>query len=189
MTPVRASEVLTLVRAFDPNGDARADDSVRRMVALLEQASDPFDRTAYEPGHMTASAVVLSPERDRVLLVHHRRLGRWLQPGGHVEPEDATMVHAARREVIEETGVRLADGAAHVVAVDVHPIPAARGEPPHYHHDVMFRLQAADEALAPPGRSVARWCPVSGLEHYDVDEPLQRAVAAALALPFENREV
>src|SRR6476659_4087444 len=76
-----------------------------RMLALCG-ASEPFSRAAFTPGPFTASAFVLSPDRRRLLVVFHRKLGRWLQPGGHIEPSDASIVDAARREVEEETGVR-----------------------------------------------------------------------------------
>ena len=142
------ADVSALLDAFDPGRDARATRSVARMRDLLYRSSAPFDRTSYEPGHVTASGVVLSPDRASVLLVYHRRLRRWLQPGGHIEPDDATVVAAASREVLEETGIEVAGGKiAVVVGVHVHPIPAARGEPPHWHHDVALAFRARDTRL------------------------------------------
>jgi 8-oxo-dGTP pyrophosphatase MutT (NUDIX family) len=117
---------------------------VASMLALLASGADPFSRQRVEPGHFTASAFVLCPERRRVLLIHHRKLGRWLQPGGHVEPGDGDLLAAAEREVIEETGVRLAARlGAGIFDVDVHPIPASPKIGAHRHFDVRYAFLAA----------------------------------------------
>ncbi|WP_327369748.1 NUDIX hydrolase [Streptomyces sp. NBC_01217] len=93
-------------------------------------------------GHLTASALVIDPERGRVLLTLHRKLQMWLQMGGHCEPQDTTLAAAALREATEESGISgltlLAGGP---VRLDRHPIPA----PCHWHLDVQYA------ALAPSG--------------------------------------
>jgi len=174
------NDVLQLLDRFTPDDDEHAKESVRRTRDLLRRATDPFDRSHFTPGHMTASAVVLAEDHKRVLLVYHERLARWLQPGGHVEPGDDTIADTARREVLEETGVVLLERLPHIVGVDVHPIPAAQGEPPHYHHDIVFRLHAASEELRTPPGQRARWCHIRELRRY-ADDPLVRAVARATA--------
>ncbi|MFF3242681.1 NUDIX hydrolase [Streptomyces sp. NPDC002870] len=97
---------------------------------------------ACEAGHVTASALVVEPERGRVLLTLHRKLGIWLQMGGHCEPGDATLADAAMREATEESGIRgltlLPRGP---VRLDRHAIPA----PCHWHLDVQYA------AMAPAG--------------------------------------
>ncbi|WP_053729890.1 NUDIX hydrolase [Streptomyces sp. WM6378] len=97
---------------------------------------------ACEAGHLTASALVIDPERGRVLLTLHKKLNMWLQMGGHCEPGDTTVAAAALREAEEESGVAgltlLAGGP---VRLDRHPIPA----PCHWHLDVQYA------ALAPAG--------------------------------------
>src|SRR5690348_16350426 len=99
-----------------------------RMLALCG-APEPFARSAFTPGHFTASAFVLSPDRRRLLVVYHRKLERWLQPGGHTEPPDTSIVDAAWREVEEETGVRgTTPAASGVFDIDVHDIPARRDD-------------------------------------------------------------
>jgi 8-oxo-dGTP pyrophosphatase MutT (NUDIX family) len=128
-----------------------------RIRALATAHADCFERTC-RPGHVTASAWVTTPAADRFLLVHHRKLNRWLQPGGHVDG-DPDVVAAALREVREETGLArlwLADaGAARMpFDLDVHIIPArydaagALVEDAHEHHDVR-QWVIADDALAP----------------------------------------
>ncbi|MEU0286791.1 NUDIX hydrolase [Streptomyces sp. NPDC052492] len=95
-------------------------------------------------GHVTASALVVDPERGRVLLTLHRKLRMWLQMGGHCEPEDATLAAAALREATEESGVTgltlLAGGP---VRLDRHPIPP----PCHCHFDVQYAALAAPDAV------------------------------------------
>lgn len=108
------------------------------IVSLLTHGGDVFSRVSFEPGHMTAGVFIVDPDGERLLLHHHRRLGRWLQMGGHFDgSEDARA--AALREGMEESGLDdlelLDDG---IFDVDVHQIPAAKGEPDHRHFDVRF---------------------------------------------------
>src|SRR6202008_1440543 len=109
MNPIaRRAELRTLLERLKP-ADALEHEHRARVLALLESAADPFDREHFAPGHVTASAFVLDPAHARLLLILHSKLGRWLQPGGHVESDDASVVSAARREVLEETGLDVSE--------------------------------------------------------------------------------
>ncbi len=150
----------------------------RRILELLDVPGDPFSRARFTPGHVTASAFVLSPDGADVLLIHHSKLHRWLQPGGHVDPEDADVVAAARRELAEEVALTdlelVGDG---LFDVDVHPIPAHRGDPAHEHFDarVLFR-SATRDVSAGSDASAARWVPVAEVPSIESDESVMRAV-------------
>jgi 8-oxo-dGTP pyrophosphatase MutT (NUDIX family) len=117
---------------------------LRSLQELLDTGSNISSRRTV-PGHLTSSGIVFDPRDHHFLLVHHNMLERWLQPGGHLEAGELPF-EAARREVLEETGIapdtllsRIA-GLAVPIDIDSHDIPANRrkGEPAHTHHDFRF---------------------------------------------------
>jgi len=141
--------------------DAAEAHTLDRFRAFAARHPDLMRRTC-APGHVTASAVVTDPAGERVLLLHHRRLSRWLQPGGHIEGEGDPLI-AARREVTEETGLATLSPARRDVGdasgpldFDVHLIPWRRGEPGHLHLDVRYHLVADRPKEATVGRAEAR---------------------------------
>lgn len=148
----------------------------------MEHTPSPFARTQFLPGHITCTGLVLHPDRDAFVLVHHKRLDRWLLPGGHVEPEDIEIWDTARREVLEETGARLvSNGTPKMVGIDVHGIPPSRREPFHLHHDLIFALRAASSDVTPTEevRQVV-WCSPDEWERYDLPLSIRLSVRRAL---------
>ncbi len=148
------------------------------MLSLIEAKGDPFSRRHFEPGHFTASAFVLSPDSASLLLILHRKLGRWLQPGGHIDPEDASVMAATRREVTEETGlhsiITLGDG---LLDVDVHDIPPLADEPGHAHYDLRFLFQSEEWPLGDSAEvDGIRWVPRSEVPQMQTDESILRAL-------------
>src|SRR3954453_3128885 len=126
---ITPATVSALLLDFDPGDDGEAGKSRELTLNLLDWSPNPFSRLIYTPGHVTCTGVVLSPDRHSVLLVHHRRLRRWLLPGGHVEAEDESPAETAKREVLEETGAELQAVEPTLVGCDVHAIPARGREP------------------------------------------------------------
>ncbi len=129
----------------------------RAILDLIRTTPAPCSSEQYQPGHLNASALLVSPPAGEVLLIHHPTLRRWLQPGGHIDADDPSIAAAAAREVQEETGlaVRLEPGP---IDFDVHPIPARADRPSHLHFDCRF--VALVEGRPEPGGSegiVARW--------------------------------
>jgi len=174
---IERAGVSALVQAANLDSDGEALKSRELISMLLAATPEPFSRHQFTPGHITCTGLVRSPEGGRVLLVHHRRLDRWLLPGGHVEAEDAEIWEAARREVREETGARLAaDPQPPLISLDVHGIPGKGPEPYHLHHDLVFRFQAVAETLAISAESRAlAWCAAEDFDRYDVPGNVRRA--------------
>ena len=142
------SESLAQHRPEDEDESA----DLARIRAFVARHPDPFDRRIAE-GHLTGSAVVVSADGRQTLLLHHRKLDRWLQPGGHADPGESSGEEVALREALEETG--LAGLALHPTAprpldVDVHDIPARGTEPAHEHLDLRYLM------VAPAGATFSR---------------------------------
>lgn len=126
--------------------DADEASNLARVVDLLRAAEDAYRRHHFTPGHITASAFIVDPEKSLILLHHHRRLDRWLQMGGHLDPGE-TPREAGLREAREESGIdELRFVADEIFDIDVHAIPAAKGEPDHLHHDIRYLLAADSTA-------------------------------------------
>ena len=159
--------------------DEREAAHTKWLRAFLSQAEgDVFGRemAGREPmwGHVTGSAWVVSPDRARVVMVHHAKLGRWVQPGGHCDGE-ADVLSVALREVREETGLDATPVSRDIFDVDVHPIPLYWSVPEHLHFDVRFLLQADDtaEPIASVESRAVRWV--------SLDEALRLNASASIA--------
>ncbi len=167
--------------------DARESRHLAQILAFVAAHPQPFDRRI-RPGHLTGSALVVSAARDQVLLLHHRKLGLWLQPGGHGDPGETTGEAVALREAFEETGI--AGIALHATAprpldVDVHAIPAHGDEPAHEHLDLRYLVIAPDTATArhnPDESHAIRWFTWAQLETMELDAGLRRAVGKVKGL-------
>lgn len=116
------------------------DEAIDAFLELLEDAEDPFRRERLG-GHFTASAWLVSADGRRVLMTHHRKLGRWLQLGGHADGErDLSM--AALREAEEESGLTGLVVEPDVFDLDRHWIPMHRDVPAHWHYDIRYVVHA-----------------------------------------------
>ena len=160
---------------------------VGRMLEL-SRVPAACERSHFGPGHFTASAFVLSPDLCDLVLIHHKKLGIWVQPGGHVEPSDESLSGAARREVLEEVGLGelepfAAAGTSQVFDVDIHLIPARKADPAHEHFDVRFAFVAKTRELVHSDEvNDLRWVPLPDVEQMGADESVLRAVRKLRAL-------
>jgi len=114
-------------------------------------------------GHITGSAWILNETEDQVLLIHHKKLNLWLQPGGHYDTADRTIIETARRETIEETGLKsVILLSKKLFDLDVHLIPERKDIPAHYHYDFRFLFKAQDQSLNPDFAEVnaIKWVPL-----------------------------
>lgn len=112
-----------------------------QLLKLIREEKDCFQRHLLQ-GHVTGSAFIISPDTSQVLLLHHRKLNKWLQPGGHADG-DENIARVAEREALEETGLqslRLLHPL--VFDLDIHTIPARKHEPEHLHYDIRYLFVA-----------------------------------------------
>ncbi|TMA23807.1 MAG: NUDIX hydrolase [Deltaproteobacteria bacterium] len=179
-----SAELARHARAHPEDGPALA-----RFARLLEDTPAPFSRDQFAPGHVTCSACVLDAKGAHVLLLHHARLSRWLQPGGHAESGDATPLAGALRELREESGLvdpatLCGPGGSALVDVDVHEIPARGGEPAHLHYDLRygFAVDGGAALRCSEESHVLRWVAVERLAEQGADASVARLVARALAM-------
>lgn len=146
---------------------------VAKFEELLMTHDDCFERTCLV-GHITASSWIVAGER--ALLTHHRKLGNWLQLGGHCDG-DSNVLRSAMREAEEESGLAsLAPVTKEIFDIDVHVIPARRDEPEHLHYDIRFLLHhtgegefvVSDESLD------LQWFTYSQLQELSLDDGVRR---------------
>jgi 8-oxo-dGTP pyrophosphatase MutT (NUDIX family) len=154
------------------------------VLAFCARNRDALTRANIE-AHLTGSALVVDPADGRIVVLHHRKLDRWLQPGGHADG-DGDLGGVALREATEETGLSGLRLRQPAIDLDVHLVTPP-GEPPHRHLDLRF-VVLADPGVAaagpPPGNHEShevRWVTERDLEALDADVSLRRLVRRGLA--------
>ncbi len=147
------------------------------IIAFVEQQPDCFERSL-AMGHITGSAWIVSSDRRQVVLIHHRKLDRWFQPGGHADgnPDVAAV---AMQEAQEETGLtqlRFVSEPPAIFDVDVHLIPARPNEPAHFHYDIRFLIEAdPTEPFVESGETKAiQWVNCSEIAPFTNEESIRR---------------
>jgi len=186
VTPAPLAALVDSLRRLVPADEEEARDRDRILEFVLRH-EHPFDRGIAE-GHLTGSAITVSADGARVLLLHHRKLDRWLQPGGHGDPGEATGEEVALREALEESGLRglrLHPSAPRPLDVDVHDIPARGSEAAHEHLDLRYLVVAPEGGLVAPDLAELheiRWVPWDEVFGLGPDHGLRRALAKARLL-------
>jgi 8-oxo-dGTP pyrophosphatase MutT (NUDIX family) len=146
-----------------------------RMLAFVDRhPEDAHLRTCLE-GHLTASALVLDGKSERALLTFHAKLGRWLQLGGHCDG-DANLAAVALREATEESGIEELEIEPLPIDLDVHSIPARKGEPEHLHLDTRFLVFAPQGARERTGEESLelRWFTPEEALDLETDDSVRR---------------
>ncbi|HVI26846.1 MAG TPA: NUDIX hydrolase [Xanthomonadaceae bacterium] len=152
--------------------------TVAHFLALLDDPADPFARERLA-GHFTASAWLVGADGTRVLLTHHRKLGLWLQLGGHADG-DSDLARVALKEAEEESGLRDLVLVPGIFDLDRHWIPQHREVAPHWHYDVRFvvRARGDEEAFVVSDESHAlAWRDIAALAQDPGADPSVRRMA------------
>lgn len=175
--------VLKLLRAHGRRALAPEEaEAVAATIELVEANPACLLRTCM-PGHVTGSAWIVSPDRRLTLLTLHRKLGKWLQLGGHADGAE-DLLSVALREAREESGLAgIGVARDSVFDVDRHWIPAHGGEPGHWHHDLRFLLEADPSqplTVSSESRELA-WVAVSSVPALNPEESMMRMVRKTLA--------
>jgi 8-oxo-dGTP pyrophosphatase MutT (NUDIX family) len=165
--------VLVRLLQLHISSDEREEADRCTMVRLAQELAEPLSRS--EPrAHFTASAFVVDETCVRTCLVQHVKLGRLLQPGGHVEQSDISLEAAALREAHEETALEVG---LHPIAprpfdLDIHEIPERPGEPAHFHLDVRYLVVGRGEPCAG-----AAWYPIGEAGDESVGRLAEKALS------------
>jgi 8-oxo-dGTP pyrophosphatase MutT (NUDIX family) len=170
--------LIALLRQHRPADPAEAE-MLLRTLDFTER--EPLSlHPEFAPGHVTASAWVI--DGDSVLLTHHRKLDRWFQLGGHLDPGE-TVLEGSLREAREESGLEEIRAVREdVFDVDVHPIPERGAVAAHFHYDIRFLLEASSAAVlvaSSESRSLA-WVPLGEVHRYNSSESILRMVRKSL---------
>lgn len=144
-----------------------------RVVNLIETENLAFSKKLLA-GHITASAFLLNKQRDKVLLTHHAKLGKWLQLGGHCDGIKDPR-YAALKEAYEESGLPRIDHLSdQILDIDIHEIPEHKGVPAHLHYDIRYALEADDQQafIISDESNDLKWVPLIELEDYNPEPSL-----------------
>lgn len=149
--------------------------TVERFLEFAGSGEEPRGK-ANPARHVTASAWVVNADRSRTLLTHHRKLGIWVQLGGHVDAGEDWR-DAALREAREESGLhdfRFIERGA--FDLDIHALPGRKDAPAHLHYDLRFILEADDGlplSVSEESRDL-RWVSLAELRDYSREESIER---------------
>jgi 8-oxo-dGTP pyrophosphatase MutT (NUDIX family) len=162
-------------------GAAAADlaETRARMLTFADEHADALDRNCTS-GHFTGSALVVDPSTQRFLVLHHTKLQRWLQPGGHADG-NANLAAVAQREATEETGIVGLQVVVPAIDLDIHLVEPPH-EPPHHHYDVRFLVIAPGGSIAAGNHesTALRWITIADCDELGCDPGVARMARAGL---------
>lgn len=158
---------------------------VNRSIAFVEQNAEVFLREL-KPAHVTGSAWVVNQDRSRALMMHHKKLNAWYQPGGHADG-DSDIIRVALRETAEETGIDLSEiklVSGEIFDVDIHTVPAQGMDLAHEHVDIRFLIEINDQ-LPVPGNDESHevlWIDLHNVPHFNRNRSTYRMLEKTRAL-------
>ncbi|MFM7428059.1 MAG: NUDIX hydrolase [Elainella sp.] len=172
--------LLTQLQQYSPWDATEAAHQIA-ILHLLQTGPVAFDRQSDQPGHITGSAWILAEDTGKVALIYHRRLERWLQPGGHTEPGEVDGISTALREVREELDLVIEPARARLFDLDVHRIPETPTQASHLHFDLRYLCLTQQQPLVSASDAAqARWFTVAELEAMQLEASMQRMMVKGL---------
>ena len=165
-----SNQLLSLLNDYKPS-DPNEILCKSEMIAFAKAHSNCFERTL-SIGHFTASSWVISKDGSKALLMHHTKLDRWFQLGGHADG-DSDLLAVAIKEAREESGIEgISPVSAQIFDIDIHEIPANSRDPAHFHYDVRFLLQVVsdEEVIQNRESKELRWISRAG-DNLPTSEP------------------
>ena len=136
------NKVINLLKLYQPTHKEFG--YKNRLLKFIDENKNCFDREL-ETGHITGSAWLINKTGDKALLIHHAKLNKWLQPGGHADG-DPDILSVAIKEASEESGISsISPVSEEIFDIDIHEIPANKKEQSHFHYDIRFILQVTSD--------------------------------------------
>jgi len=175
--------ILNLLANYTSTDEAESA-MISRTVQFIQSHPDCFERGLLT-GHVTGSAWVINGAFTHVLLIHHFKLNRWLQPGGHCDG-DGDVLNVALKEAGEETGLMVKPKSDRIFDVDIHQIPQRKDVPAHLHYDIRFLFTADMGQPLIMNQQETRdikWVPIGEVELLNNEEGVMRMVRKTLEMP------
>ncbi|PZR27857.1 MAG: NUDIX hydrolase [Citrobacter freundii] len=150
---------------------------LNETVTFANAHKDCFSRELLI-GHITASAWIINRQMTHALLMHHAKLDRWFQPGGHCDG-DPDVRAVAKKEAFEETGLEVDLLRPEIFDIDVHVIPARKTEPEHKHYDIRFLFSAdmtKEELDINEEARAVKWIRLEEVQQYNNNDSIMRMV-------------
>ena len=147
-----------------------------RFIELITHNSNCYSRESLT-GHITASAFIFDKNRRKVLLIHHKKLDKWLQPGGHCDG-DKDVFSVAKKEVWEETGLKDCISDGEIFDLDIHIIPERKGIPEHEHFDIRYLFFADSNIPLIKNHETIdlKWIDILNIRDYSAEKSILRMV-------------
>ena len=164
------------------SSSSESDLAREKTLEFITEHNDALHRTCVE-GHLTGSAMIIESSYERVLVMLHKKLGIWLQPGGHADGE-GYLSNVAFREAFEETGINNLALWTNAIDCDVHKIPEIGDEKEHFHFDLTYLLLAPEKAVIKRNHESTdmRWVTLEELKALTGEERLQRIARIGIEL-------
>lgn len=169
--------IITKINDFEPSTEEGKNTKNRFLEFISKNPVDCFLRSNLT-GHITASAFVIDPVKHEILLIEHKKLNKWLQPGGHCDGDEDTLA-VAIKEVWEETGVVIIPTGQKIIDLDIHTIPERKGVPEHEHFDVRYVFETDSSLPLTQNHETTdlRWIPFEELDNFTRENSIFRIIS------------